>query len=381
MGFCLKHPSVNSYRVAGTIHGAWTSSIIRDTGCSCVIVSEDALPDADVSNCQMVHVVDYLGRVDVFPVLRCFFRCPYFVVKFASALVGNVPGVLTPNEVNDSQAPTRDVLRDPTKCLSSTTSSLEGPVTSVSLACLDSPDPSSSPAPSDLQVGAVQTRSRRMKPLHPLVLPALQPLAMTPDKFSQLQGTCVSLSDIRDKAASKAICQTRNAATFQYIMIDGHLYRKCLTSIHPEKVSKINLVVPLECRQIILSVAHESPLPGHFSHRKTEMKVAEQFFWPSMGADKRAYCRSCDKCHWFYAKERVRPASLKPMAIITEPFLRVAIDLVGPLSPPSSDGHRFILTLIDYATGFPKAVPLKDVDSVAVAEALLSIFSRVDIPW
>lgn len=327
----------------------------------------------------------------MFPVLRYFFHCLYFVgwtdvvrapIKFASALVGNVPGALTPIEVNDSQAPTRDVLRDPTKCLSSPTSSLESPVTSVSLASLDSPDPSSTPAPSDLQVDAVHTRSRRMKRLHPLVLPALQPLAMTPDKFSQLQASCLSLSDIRDKAASKAICQTRNGATFQYIMIeiDGLLYRKCLTSKHPEKVGKITLIVPLECRQIILSVAHESPLSGHFSHRKTEMKVAEQFFWPSVGADIRAYCRSCDKCQRFSAKGRVRPAPLKPMPIISEPFLRVAIDLVGPLSPPSSDGHRFILTLIGYATGFPEAVHLKDVDSVTVAEALLSIFSRVGIP-
>jgi hypothetical protein len=68
------------------------------------------------------------------------------------------------------------------------------------------------------------------------------------------------------------------------------------------------------------------------------------------------------------------------MPILTEPFSRVSIDLVGPISPPSSEGHRYILTLIDFATGFPEALPLKEIDSISVAEALMVIFSRVGIP-
>jgi len=67
------------------------------------------------------------------------------------------------------------------------------------------------------------------------------------------------------------------------------------------------------------------------------------------------------------------------MPIMTEPFSRVAIDIVGPLNPPSDDGHKYILTLIDFATGFPEAIPLREIDSVSVAEALLVIFSRVGI--
>ncbi|KAK4316152.1 hypothetical protein Pmani_012661 [Petrolisthes manimaculis] len=80
------------------------------------------------------------------------------------------------------------------------------------------------------------------------------------------------------------------------------------------------------------------------------------------------------------SKSRVRPVPLHPPPVITEPFSRVAIDLVRPLSPPSSENHRYILTLIDYATGFPEAIPLKEIDSISVSEALLSIFSRDGIP-
>ena len=80
------------------------------------------------------------------------------------------------------------------------------------------------------------------------------------------------------------------------------------------------------------------------------------------------------------SKGRVSKVPLKPMPIVTEPFSHVAVYLVGPLSPRSAQGNRYILTLIDFTTGFLEAVPLKDIDSISVAEALLQIFSRVGIP-
>ncbi|XP_076039591.1 uncharacterized protein LOC143024613 isoform X1 [Oratosquilla oratoria] len=362
VGFCLSDRTVPHFQASGTINGAWVSTIIRDTGCSCVVVSDEMLPDIDVPSCKKVYVADYLGRVDAFPLVSCYLRCPYYEgwtdvvrapIKFASVLIGNVPGVKDPN-ISECSSPADD-------------------------SAIPRPTQTATPSPKHL-VCAVQTRAGKMKLIHPLALPALQPLSVTPDNFSLLQSSCETLSAARAKAASGEIDRTRNGSTYQFVKTDGLLYRKCLTSNRPDKVGKSTLVVPRDCRPVILSIAHESPLAGHFSHRKTELKVAEQFYWPGMGTDIRTFCRSCDKCQRFSAKGRVPPVPLQPMPIVTEPFARVAIDLVGPLSPASSDGHRYILTLIDFATGFPEAVPLKDIDSISVAEALLTIFSRVGIP-
>ena len=68
------------------------------------------------------------------------------------------------------------------------------------------------------------------------------------------------------------------------------------------------------------------------------------------------------------------------MPLIDEPFKRVAINLVGPIGPPSEDGHRYILTLVSFATHYPEAVPLKNIDTETVAEALVDIFSRLGVP-
>ena len=53
---------------------------------------------------------------------------------------------------------------------------------------------------------------------------------------------------------------------------------------------------------------------------------------------------------------------------------------MGHISPRSAQGNGYILTLIDFTTGFPEAVPLRHIDSISVAEALLQIFSHIGIP-
>ena len=68
------------------------------------------------------------------------------------------------------------------------------------------------------------------------------------------------------------------------------------------------------------------------------------------------------------------------MPLIDKPFKREVVDTVGPLAPPSEAGHQYILTLVEYATRYPEAVPLKKIITGAVAEALLDIYSRVGIP-
>ena len=68
------------------------------------------------------------------------------------------------------------------------------------------------------------------------------------------------------------------------------------------------------------------------------------------------------------------------MPLVHTPFEKVAIDLIGPLSPPTSKGNRWILTLVDFATRYPEAVALAKTDTESIAEALLGIFSRVGLP-
>ena len=62
------------------------------------------------------------------------------------------------------------------------------------------------------------------------------------------------------------------------------------------------------------------------------------------------------------------------------PFKKVAVDIIELIAPPSGARHRYISTLVEYATRYPEAVPLKKIATEAVAEALLDIYSEVGIP-
>ena len=67
------------------------------------------------------------------------------------------------------------------------------------------------------------------------------------------------------------------------------------------------------------------------------------------------------------------------MEIITEPFKKIAINIVGEL-PRTTTGHKYILTIVDYATWYPEAIPLRTRNAKTVAEALIQYFSGVGIP-
>ena len=55
------------------------------------------------------------------------------------------------------------------------------------------------------------------------------------------------------------------------------------------------------------------------------------------------------------------------------------MDIVGPLQR-SHLGNKYVLTLMDYATKYPEAIPLKRIDTKTVADTLVQVFARLGIP-
>ena len=128
-----------------------------------------------------------------------------------------------------------------------------------------------------------------------------------------------------------------------------------------------------------MEVAYDSIFRGHLGIKKIKDRIRTNFYWPGMQGDVTSLCRSCDVCQKTTAKGSVPRVPLGDMPLIDMPFRRVAVDLVGPISPPGEKGHRYILTLVDFATKYPEAVPLKNIETKTVAEALLDMYSRLGI--
>ena len=65
--------------------------------------------------------------------------------------------------------------------------------------------------------------------------------------------------------------------------------------------------------------------------------------------------------------------------VITERFEKIAVDIVGPL-PKEKGSAEYLLTIMCMASRWPEAIPLKRITAKPVADAMLPIFSRIELP-
>uniref|UniRef100_A0A8C5LXY9 Gypsy retrotransposon integrase-like protein 1 n=1 Tax=Leptobrachium leishanense TaxID=445787 RepID=A0A8C5LXY9_9ANUR len=137
------------------------------------------------------------------------------------------------------------------------------------------------------------------------------------------------------------------------------------------------LVVPSSQTRKVLDFAHSHVLGGHLGVEKTQERVLRRFFWPGVYEAVKRYCASCPECQLASPKPHLR-APLIPLPVIDVPFERIAMDIVGPLEK-SARGHQYILVILDYATRYPEAVPLRKANARNIARELVQVFARVGI--
>ena len=189
-------------------------------------------------------------------------------------------------------------------------------------------------------------------------------LQVTVEELKQLQATEEELAGIEESGG--------------FFRRNGILYRRWTPREQPESSTVEQIVLPRQCRRAVLQLAHSTPLSGHLGKKKTAARIMRRFYWPTLFRDVADYCRSCTRCQKS-SRRRVPRAPMIPLPVISEPFERIAMDVVGPL-PRSRSGHRYVLVICDYGTRYPEAIPMKTVDAEAVAEELLKLFTRVGIP-
>lgn len=139
------------------------------------------------------------------------------------------------------------------------------------------------------------------------------------------------------------------------------------------------LVVPAKYRAQLLELAHAKGWSCHLGIKKTKARLLAEYYWPGCFKEAEQFVRSCDVCQRTGRPNEKVKAPLTCVPIITEPFKRQVIDVVGPL-PVTKSGYRYLLTFLCPASKFPEAVPLREQTSTEVVDALLTAFSRVGFP-
>lgn len=184
------------------------------------------------------------------------------------------------------------------------------------------------------------------------------------------QSSDPSLSKCRDSVGKEI------KPNISFFMSNGILYR----SFKDKSGNEVDqIVVPSKYRIALLELAHGEGWSGHLGIKKTKCRLLAEYYWPGCFKEAEQFVRSCDTCQRTGRPNERRKAPLTLVPIITEPFKRLVIDVVGPL-PTTKTGFKYLLTILCPASKFPEAVPMKEQTSVEVVDNLLSVFSRIGFP-
>ena len=121
----------------------------------------------------------------------------------------------------------------------------------------------------------------------------------------------------------------------------------------------------------------EAHAVGHEGIFKTYNRLRRDFYWPNMLRDVKLVVKTCPKCQMFRSRPMPREESIPTPA--EAPFVRVGLDIVGPLYTTRKN-NQYIIVLVDYFTGWVEARPLQSTESSEVISFLLDVFSRHGIP-
>ena len=192
----------------------------------------------------------------------------------------------------------------------------------------------------DTEILSVETRAQRLRKdkENPLQVPnAAKEFSKADIIEGQLHDE--SLEKCKLKAESGEILSTKTGAKSWYVKENELLYRVYQKNGKDAIVFK-QMIVPKSKRRDVLDLAHASILSGHLGVRKTREKILCNFWWPGLEKDIKQFCRSCDVCQKTVAKGRVSSLPLGKMPIIETPFMREAVDIIGPIHPPSDDTRK-----------------------------------------
>ena len=208
---------------------------------------------------------------------------------------------------------------------------------------------------------------------------AIQPLTETtpnmplgfqiPTDIMQMQEKDPTLSILLQRAQERKQGNSNDGGK-EYVLQNGILYH--------QNGQVMRLVVPQVAREIVLTLGHSIPWAGHLGKHKTTARIKRHFYWPGLQSDIAQFCRSCSQCQKT-SMQNPSKAPLQPLPVISIPFERLGMDIVGPVEK-SKAGNRFMLVVTDYATKYPEVFPLKSVKAKTVAFSLVQFFSRVGFP-
>ena len=121
----------------------------------------------------------------------------------------------------------------------------------------------------------------------------------------------------------------------------------------------------------MLKAFHDDIYSGYQGISQTITAVSRHFFWKSIAIDVRAYVSNCQVCGLTKRAQKDVRTEMKHLPMATSSFYRWSMDFLENLRE-SMTGYKHVLVCIEDLTRLFVTVPLKNLQAVTIAEALLN---------
>ena len=180
-------------------------------------------------------------------------------------------------------------------------------------------------------------------------------------------GACLELASAKDKRG------LRHLAT-RFVAYGDALYRRSLDGM---------LLLCLDCASVdrVMREVHAGVCDPHMrGHMLMRKSMRTGYFWLTMETDYCQFVQRWPKCQMHRDLIHVPPSELHALTS-PWPFLVWGIDIIGKISPKSSNGHEYILVVIDYFTKWVEAASYVRLTVARVAKFMRShIICRYGVP-
>ena len=158
--------------------------------------------------------------------------------------------------------------------------------------------------------------------------------------------------------------QANKSIQRKHIILDGILYYMS----NPDENLIFRLYVPNHLTERVIRQFHDII---HLGLDKTFDANRDKYCWPNLYKQVYEYISKCVLC---------QTRNLKQVNVPSYPIAKIALDLIGPL-PKTLSNNVYILTAIDWFSGYVEAWPLPDKKADGIAHILLDVlFPRYSCP-
>ena len=129
------------------------------------------------------------------------------------------------------------------------------------------------------------------------------------------------------------------------------------------------IVLPPRYQSDVICQVHESS--GHSGSIKTMKRIQEDFVWKGMRRDVRMHVYGCARCKAFHVSSARAPP--RDVEVPLTPMQMIGMDFIGPFREDHVE-CRYVLTLIDYTSGWAEAYRTVGQTTAEVIHSLTAVW-------